>query len=147
MAKTLFSMTAVLALLAAAGMSVYALRAQGPSSKAIRLPPDNALATLKPGPGLEVVESNCAICHSTDYIVRQPGGDASHWEPEVRKMMTAYGAHLTDADAKTIVSYLATEYGAAPPSPEGAPGGRPRASHPSPAAKHPSKVADRSPAA
>ena len=91
--------------------------AQALSAKTIDLPPDNAMGTLKAGPGLDVVKSNCATCHSTDYIVRQPGGDVKHWDPEVHKMISVYGAQINDSDARTIVNYLATEY-SAPPDPE-----------------------------
>ena len=79
--------------------------------KSIQLPDDNAMATLKPGVGVEVVRVNCFPCHSTDYIVRQPGSDAKHWEAEVKKMMTVYGAPISDADAKAISEYLSAAYG------------------------------------
>ena len=81
------------------------------SEKSIRLPEDNALATLRPGPGVKVVRANCAPCHSTDYIVRQPGSDPKHWEAEVKKMITVFGAPISDADAKVIVDYLSGAYG------------------------------------
>ena len=68
------------------------------------------MATLKPGAGVDVVKNDCKICHSTDYIVLQPGGDAKHWEPEVRKMITVYGAPIPASDVQTIVSYLASAY-------------------------------------
>jgi sulfite dehydrogenase (cytochrome) subunit B len=69
------------------------------------------MAALKPGPGVETVRNNCSVCHSTDYIVRQPGGDARHWEPEVRKMIAIYGAQLSEADVQVISTYLGTQYG------------------------------------
>lgn len=84
------------------------------AAKTIHLPPDNAMANLKPGPGRAVVQANCALCHSADYIVRQQGGDAKHWEPEVRKMVTVFGAPVSGNDVKTIVDYLAAEYGGSP---------------------------------
>jgi len=31
-------------------------------------------AAFKPGPNLEVVQNNCAACHSADYINTQPRG-------------------------------------------------------------------------
>jgi len=83
------------------------------TSKSIELPPDNAMGALKPGPGMDVVERNCSICHSTDYIVPQPGGDAQHWEPEVRKMIVNYGAPVGEADVHVIASYLGAQYGSA----------------------------------
>jgi sulfite dehydrogenase (cytochrome) subunit B len=96
----------------AGGSSVLAAQTPGSTTKTIELPPDNPVAILKPGPGAEVVRSNCIGCHSTDYIVRQPGGDAKHWEPEVKKMIAVYGASITDADVQTIVDYLAAAYAA-----------------------------------
>ncbi len=70
------------------------------------------MAELKPGPNVEIVRRNCVACHSTDYIVLQPHGDAKHWETEVKKMITVFGAPISEADTKAIVEYLATAYGA-----------------------------------
>jgi sulfite dehydrogenase (cytochrome) subunit B len=117
-------------------------QAPAPSVKTIELPPDNAMATLKPGPGLDIVESNCVTCHSTDYIVRQPGGDAKHWEPEIRKMMTVYGAEISDSDVQAIVNYLGTEYGAPAVAKPGE-AQKLRASPPPPTPKHTMKATER----
>ena len=81
------------------------------AEKSIKLPDDNAMAQLKPGPNVDVVRTNCIACHSTDYIVRQPASDAKKWEVEVQKMIKVYGAPISEADAKAIVQYLATAYG------------------------------------
>lgn len=81
------------------------------AEKTITLPPDNAMATLAPGPGMEVARANCGICHSTDYIVRQPRGDAKQWGPEVAKMIKVFGAPISPENEKIIVEYLATAYG------------------------------------
>ena len=88
-----------------------AVMAADKTEKSIKLPDDNAMATLKPGAGADVTTSNCAICHSADYIVRQPGNDAKHWETEVRKMVTVFGAQISDEDVKVIVDYLSSAYG------------------------------------
>ena len=100
----------------ACGLMVLSLgiaRAAGgqDSVRTIKLPDDSPMAALKPGPGSDVTQANCAICHSTDYIVRQPGTDAAHWGAEVKKMVTVFGAPISDADAKTITDYLAAAYG------------------------------------
>lgn len=92
-----------------------ALAQKNPAVKTIELPDDNAMAKLKPGPGADTAELNCMGCHSTDYIVRQPGADAEHWQAEVAKMIKLFGASISDEDAKVIVNYLATAYGPAPP--------------------------------
>ena len=91
-------------------MAVVCLGASA-AEKSIKLPDDNAMAELKPGPNVEVVRNNCIVCHSTDYIVRQPASDTKKWEGEVQKMIKVYGAPISQADAKAIVEYLATWYG------------------------------------
>jgi mono/diheme cytochrome c family protein len=77
----------------------------------IQLPADNPDSALQPGPGVDTVRSRCAICHSTDYIVRQPHLDAKHWSDEVNKMIHVYGAPITESDAKSIAEYLGKNYG------------------------------------
>ena len=77
----------------------------------ITLPPDHAYATLKPGPGLDVTQRSCVLCHSTDYIVMQPPGDQKQWDAVVTKMIKVFGAPLSDADARVIGEYLARQYG------------------------------------
>ncbi len=71
------------------------------------------MATLAPGPGVEVARANCGLCHSTDYIVRQPRGDAKQWGPEVAKMIKIFGAPISPENEKTIVGYLSSAYGPA----------------------------------
>lgn len=69
--------------------------------------------TLKPGPGLDKVQTNCSTCHSLDYIpMNSPFLNAAGWNAEVTKMIKAMGAPIGDADAKAIVDYLAKNYGA-----------------------------------
>ena len=67
---------------------------------------------LKKAPGLDKVETNCAVCHSLDYIqMNSPFPNAALWEAEVTKMIKAYGAPVSDADAAVIVDYLKKNYG------------------------------------
>jgi len=82
--------------------------------KAITLPPDDAYAELAPGPGVEVVRAQCGACHSTDYIVIQPHGDAKQWQGVVTKMRKIYGVVLNEQDTQTIVEYLVSTYGPTP---------------------------------
>jgi len=68
---------------------------------------------LKPGAGRDKVEANCVACHSLDYIVaNSPFMNRQVWDAEVTKMIKAYGAPISDADAKVIVDYLVVNYGA-----------------------------------
>jgi mono/diheme cytochrome c family protein len=67
---------------------------------------------LKDGPGRDKVEANCASCHSLDYILgNSPFMNRGVWDAEVTKMIKAYGAPISDADAKEIADYLAKNYG------------------------------------
>jgi cytochrome c5 len=82
--------------------------------KRITLPPDHAYGSLAPAPGSDVAQTQCQFCHSTDYIVMQPRGDAKQWEGVVTKMIKVFGAPVSEADAKAIVEYLTRSYGRAP---------------------------------
>jgi sulfite dehydrogenase (cytochrome) subunit B len=73
---------------------------------------DEKLVDLKKAPGLDKVEGNCGACHSLDYIqMNSPYPNAALWDAEVTKMIKAYGAPISDADAKAIADYLKKNYG------------------------------------
>jgi mono/diheme cytochrome c family protein len=66
---------------------------------------------LKKAPGLDKVETNCAACHSLDYIqMNSPFPSAAVWDAEVTKMIKAYGAPIEDADTAAIKDYLKQNY-------------------------------------
>jgi mono/diheme cytochrome c family protein len=67
---------------------------------------------LKQAPGLDKVESNCAGCHSLDYVpMNSPFLSPAGWDAEVAKMINAFGAPIDQADAKAIADYLKSNYG------------------------------------
>ncbi len=67
---------------------------------------------LKQAPGLDKVEANCGACHSLDYIpMNSPFPTAAVWDAEVAKMINAFGAPISEADAKAIGDYLKANYG------------------------------------
>jgi mono/diheme cytochrome c family protein len=67
---------------------------------------------LRDGPGRQLVEANCVMCHSLDYIpMNSPFLDRKGWETSVNKMIKIMGAPIAEADAQTIVDYLAGQYG------------------------------------
>jgi len=73
---------------------------------------DEDSITLKDGKNREVVEQNCAACHSLDYVVmNSPFQDHAKWEATVKKMIGVYGAAITAEDAAAIIDYLAAHYG------------------------------------
>jgi sulfite dehydrogenase (cytochrome) subunit B len=70
-------------------------------------------AAFKPGPNLEVVQTNCTACHSADYVSTQPRGPKfkkDFWQAEVVKMIKVYGAPIEEADVPKIVEYLTATY-------------------------------------
>ena len=103
-------MRTLLAGLVAVVLLVVTVSAQ---EKRITLPPDHAYGHLAPALGRDVTQTQCQLCHSTDYIVMQPRGDAKQWQGVVTKMIKVFGAPVSDADAKTITDYLARAYGPA----------------------------------
>ena len=67
---------------------------------------------LVDGPGRQLVEANCVMCHSLDYIpMNSPFLDRKGWEASVNKMVKVMGAPIAEADAQKIVDYLAAHYG------------------------------------
>jgi mono/diheme cytochrome c family protein len=67
---------------------------------------------LKKAQGLDVVEGNCAACHSLDYVqMNSPFLNATGWDAEVSKMIKLFGAPISDEDAKKIADYLKANYG------------------------------------
>ena len=67
---------------------------------------------LRDGPGRQLVEANCVMCHSLDYIpMNSPFLDRKGWEASVNKMIKVMGAPIAEADAQKITDYLAGHYG------------------------------------
>jgi len=67
---------------------------------------------LRDGPGRQLVEATCVMCHSLDYIqMNSPFLDRKGWEASVNKMIKVMGAPVAEADAQKIVDYLAGQYG------------------------------------
>jgi mono/diheme cytochrome c family protein len=67
---------------------------------------------LKEGAGKELVEANCIMCHSLDYIpMNSVFLDRKGWEGSVNKMVKVMGAPISEQDTAAIVDYLARNYG------------------------------------
>jgi sulfite dehydrogenase (cytochrome) subunit B len=66
---------------------------------------------LQDAPGRDLVVARCAVCHSVDYVqMNAPVLDRIGWEKSVRKMIDQFGAPISEADAKSILEYLGTNY-------------------------------------
>jgi len=73
---------------------------------------DERAIRLNEGPERALVAASCSGCHSLDYIqMNSPFLKRAGWEAEVRKMIAVMGAPVSEADAATVVGYLAREYG------------------------------------
>lgn len=73
---------------------------------------DESQIHLKEGPNRDLVASNCAVCHSTDYIqMNSVFLDRKGWEAEVNKMVNVMHAPINKDDIPKIVDYLAKNYG------------------------------------
>jgi hypothetical protein len=72
-------------------------------------------AAYKPSnlPGYHLVQQNCLICHSAQYVLYQPpSSPRGYWEAAVKKMKTPFGATFADDDIPVMVDYLVKTYGA-----------------------------------
>jgi cytochrome c5 len=106
--KNILLIISVLALLSANLVSAQAQTAKL-AEKSIVLPPE--MVNLKPGKGIEMVQINCLVCHSGDYITMQPPFTKAQWSAEVKKMINVMGAKINEDDAGVISDYLAENYG------------------------------------
>jgi cytochrome c5 len=59
--------------------------------------------------GEELLQARCTQCHGLD-VVETASKTESEWEDTVQRMI-AKGARLTEAEAQTLVEYLAETYG------------------------------------
>jgi cytochrome c len=74
----------------------------------------SAQAQLVPGPGAELTQAKCSICHEISYVTRAPQSRAQ-WE-EVMRVMLERGTPMTPDEMKIITDYLATYYSREGPS-------------------------------
>ena len=73
---------------------------------------DESSIKLKEGPERVLVQADCSVCHSVDYI--QPNSvflDHKGWEATVNKMINVFGAPVQPGDSPNIVDYLVRNYG------------------------------------
>jgi competence ComEA-like helix-hairpin-helix protein len=89
-------------LLTAAGFA----QAQAPAPPAPAAP---AQFVLAPGPGADVFQKTCVLCHTPDRIV-SVRRTKTEWE-EVMDTMITRGARVTDENYGTIEEYLLRSYG------------------------------------
>jgi sulfite dehydrogenase (cytochrome) subunit B len=95
---------------------VSAVVATGSFAASLTIEIPKETATLMPGPGADVANGQCLICHSAEYISTQPRDKPlAFWKAEVEKMKKVYGAPIPEDQIDLIADYLARSYGAGNP--------------------------------
>lgn len=72
-------------------------------------PPATSVVSLPAGPGKEIVEARCALCHDLSRVIseKRPPKD---WEGVV-KTMVELGLEAPEDEIRAIVSYLSAQFG------------------------------------
>lgn len=78
----------------------------------INVPPPVHQVSLPDGPGKDLVEKNCVLCHGLDRVAQVKRSDRG-WT-QVLDRMVFYGAPLSDKDQKTVAAYLDSKFGTKP---------------------------------
>ena len=69
-------------------------------------------ATFPVRAGSDVMNANCAGCHSPSMILLQPALTSAQWTAEIKKMKEVYKAPVDPAAEPAILSYLEATSGA-----------------------------------
>jgi hypothetical protein len=77
-------------------------------------PLPSTVTAVQAGPSIDrqasaLLESRCAVCHSTDLIAQQRLNRA-RWHATLQKM-TSWGAQLSTAEQELLLNYLTTRQG------------------------------------
>ena len=82
------------------------------SALEVTLPAETARFQPSDMPGYALVQRDCLICHSAQYVQYQPSSSPrAYWEATVKKMKKPFGAPFSDEDIPAIVDYLVKTYG------------------------------------
>jgi sulfite dehydrogenase len=94
-------------------LTIVALPACAALALDIQLPPETAAYRPSALPGYRLVQQNCMVCHSAQYVQTQPpSSPRAYWEATVKKMKDPFGAPFRESDIPAMVDYLAKTYGA-----------------------------------
>jgi sulfite dehydrogenase len=94
---------------AAALFSLLGLFAARGGGVKIELPAETA--SFKPGPGSEIANGQCLVCHSVEYVTTQPALPRAYWSFSVKKMRDKFGAPIPEDQVDPLVNYLSVNYG------------------------------------
>jgi hypothetical protein len=82
------------------------------SALEVTLPPETARFQASELPGYALVQRDCLICHSAQYVQYQPSSSPrAYWKATVKKMKKPFGAPFPEDDIPAIVDYLVKTYG------------------------------------
>ena len=73
---------------------------------------------FQPGPGQEIANTYCLICHSADYIYTQPLHSQETWQAIVLKMKNMFGCPVPEDQIALLSAYLYGQNSVASVSPE-----------------------------
>ncbi len=65
--------------------------------------------SFQAGPGSDIANSYCAICHSAEYVYMQPPHPREQWMEIVKKMKTSFGCPIPDEQISPLVDYLISQ--------------------------------------
>ena len=90
-------------LLGSIGPEVFADEVDGPT-RSITLPLDPF--SFQAGPGEEIANSYCIICHSADYIYMQPEHTEKKWKTIITKMQRVFGCPIPQDQIPILATYF-----------------------------------------
>jgi len=65
--------------------------------------------SFQTGPGSQIANSYCLICHSAEYVYMQPPHPREQWVEIVKKMKTTFGCPIPDEQISPLVDYLISQ--------------------------------------
>jgi hypothetical protein len=78
----------------------------------IEMPPETAVYRTSNLPGYQLVQKNCIVCHSAQYVLTQPPTSTrQYWTDTVHKMEKTFGAPIPQEDMPAMIDYLVKVYG------------------------------------
>ena len=105
-------MTKLASVLLAAAVVSGSTPDTAPPQRTVTMPPETAVFRASDLPGYQLVQRNCATCHSAHYVTTQPPASSrAYWDATVRKMKKPFGAQFPDEDVPAMVDYLVKTYG------------------------------------
>jgi cytochrome c551/c552 len=79
------------------------------ASLKIELPAEAGV--FQPGPGADIANGQCLVCHSVEYVVTQPPLPRAFWASSVKKMREKYGSAIPEEQVEPLLDYLTKHYG------------------------------------